>query len=148
MKTYVFDYAYEGRKIITAHLSSITEEMVQGKMIELFSSKNSHVNIGIEELRRGIESGAYDTVDEVWEDIKYSGRMISPTTFGGKKWLDKNGVKSFFDNWVKTGDVLGDGKKIQEEPFHDPDSFYHFRLRVKRGEISKEYFDEIHNTRT
>lgn len=146
LKNYYFGYAYDGRKIVKATLHSCTEDVVKGKMVDHFSNRYSHVDISISEVIRAIESGAYDNVKDIWEDIKYSGRMVSPTAFGGKRWLDEKAINGYFDCWKKTGSVHGDGKKVCED-FDDRDRFYNSRLRVSRGEISKEFFDQVRNVK-
>ena len=147
LKDYYFGYAYDNRKMVKAALHSCTEDVVKGKMVEHFSNRYSSVDISISEIIRAIESGAYDNDKDIWEDIKYSGRMVSPTAFGGKRWLDEKAIKKYLDCWKKTGSVHGDGKKVCEE-FDDRDRFYSSRLRVARGEISKEFFDEVRKTET
>lgn len=146
LKDYYFGYAYDGRKIVKAALHSCTEDVVKGKMVDHFSNRYSHVDIHIHEIIRAIESGAYDNVGDIWEDIKFSGRMISPTAFGGKRWLDEKAIDEYFDSWKKTGSVHGDGREVCED-LDDEDRFYSSRLRVVRGEISKEYFDQVRNVK-
>lgn len=138
-KSYQITYGYDGKKLITAHLSSCTKDNVCG-MVESFSNKYSHVDISIHELVNGIECGTYETETEIWEDIKRSGRRVSPSIFGGKKFLDERGIADFLSNYKKHGYVFKSRDYVDEE-YHNG-TFYSLRLRVKRGELSKEFLSE------
>lgn len=135
VKTYQISQTYDGKKIINAYLSSCTQEQVTG-MVELYSCRNSHVDIGIHELINAIETGIYDSEIEIWEDINRNLRRISQSVFGGKKFLDENGVREFLSYYKKQGYVFS--KKDKEEIDHR-NTFYDLRRRVKSGEISAEF---------
>lgn len=139
-KTYYFSSSYKNEKIIAAHLSSITETDVKNvRFFESYSCVNDYVYIGIHELMVGIESGAYESIEEIWLDIRKSGRMISPSIFGGKKWLDEDGIKHFFENYKKTGSCIGTRPEKVYTHHEERHTFYGIRLRVKKGDLSPEY---------
>lgn len=148
-KSYSFGDAY-GKKIIVAHLSSVTMEQVKDvKWFTDYCHLNCHVDIGIHELLDGIDSGAYESIEELWEDIRFSGRRLSPSSFGGRMEYDKDKVQELFDDYKKTGYAMGYKAKnpLYEYPRLTENAgtlFFHLRLRVKNGELSKEYFNYVH----
>ena len=141
-KTFHFCETYGGRKMIVAHLSSVTDEEVKNvRFFKNIGNVNDHVDIGIHEILDAVESGCYESTDEIWTDIKRSGRRVNPTAFGGKKWLDEEAIEDYLKAYKKTG--YAHGRKLSY-PYCYPRldetrSFYHTRLRVKRGELSSVY---------
>lgn len=147
-KSYCFVDAY-GKKVIAAYLSSVTAEEVKSvRWFKDYSLVYSHVDIGIHELLDGIDSGAYDSVDELWEDIRFSGRRLSPSSFGGRREYDQEKVQKLFDDYKKTGYAMGCKSKNHLYGYPrlstNEGTFFRFRLRVKNGELSRHYFDSVH----
>ena len=147
-KSYHFCDAYYG-KIIVAYLMSLTEEQVKGvRWFKDYSHVNDHVDISLHEILDGIDSGTYDSVDEIWEDIRFSGRRIAPAAVGGRLDLDTKAVQRFFDAYKRTGYAMG--SKSQNPLYGYPrfttheGLFFRFRQRVKKGEVSRNYFDSVH----
>ena len=147
-KTYQFCEAYYG-KIIVAYLMSLTEEQVKGaRWFKDYSHVKDHVDISLHELLDGIDSGTYGSVDEIWEDIRFSGRRIAPAALGGRIDLDTEKVQKLFDAYKKTGYAMGCKSK---NPLYgyprlstNEGTFFRLRLRVKNGELSRHYFDSVH----
>lgn len=135
MKTYDIVQGYDGNKLVTAHLSSCTQEQVTTR-VEVFSNLYSHVDIGIHELINGIETGVYDNEFDIWEDIKNSLRRVSPSVFGGKKWLDEQGIAGMLADYKKKGYIFN---YLRDSDIDHKGTFYNLRRRVNNGELSKEF---------
>lgn len=101
-KSFYETSTYNNKKIICANLSTCFEKP-KGYIEYGNSNLLKHTQIFIGEIVRAIESGAYNSTDEIWEDIKSSERFINGATFGGRKWEDEDGIKRYFENFKKTG---------------------------------------------
>jgi hypothetical protein len=108
-KVYSFGKSYAGKKTIVASLHTEFDKTEDDVFVRYYGNANLLIftNIFIGEIIRAIESGAYNTTEEIWEDIFISGRQISGATFGGTKRLDVEGINDFFERWKATGYCLG-----------------------------------------
>ena len=105
-KTYYFVEHYNGKKVISAYLSSVYEEP-NNYVYKDYSYIMQNLAINIDEIGRAITSGTYDNTEEIWEDIKKSGRFINGAVFGGRKHLDEDGIKKALNNFKKSGTCWG-----------------------------------------
>ena len=105
-KHFTFSTAYNGKKIVVAYLTSVFDEPKGFINYDSHSIKR-YTTINTDEIGRAITSGAYNNVDELWEDIYKSGRFINKSCFGGHKSFDEEGLLKAFNHYKKDGTLFG-----------------------------------------